>query len=162
MQSRLGPSFKKVKALCYSEHKHGFYVYAKPDKCDPKTVVKYIGRYLGRPVIATSRIDKYDGEFVTFHYNRHEDEKYVEETLPVNRQPLICHARLCAGYFQFSTMPTAVFPIKNKKGTGFLQCLKLLLCTFQILLYLFSYVNQVLYVPSKPHTVCFNIILRFI
>ena len=156
MQSRLGPSFKKVKALCYSEHKHGFYVYAKPDKCDPKTVVKYIGRYLGRPVIATSRIDKYDGEFVTFHYNRHEDEKYVEETLPVNRQPLICHARLCAGYFQFSTMPTAVFPIKNKKGTGFLQCLKLLLCTFQILLYLFSYVNQVLYVPSKPHTVCFK------
>lgn len=60
MQSRLGPSFKKVKALCYSEHKHGFYVYAKPDKCDPKTVVKYIGRYLDRPVIATSRIDKYD------------------------------------------------------------------------------------------------------
>ena len=59
-QSRLGPSFKKVKALCYSEHKHGFYVYAKPDKCDPKTVVKYIGRYLDRPVIATSRIDKYD------------------------------------------------------------------------------------------------------
>lgn len=31
---------------------------------------------------ATSRIDNYDGVFVTFHYNRHEDEKYVEETLP--------------------------------------------------------------------------------
>lgn len=82
MESLLAPSFKKVKALCYSKHKQGFYVYAKPNKCDPKTVVKYIGRYLGRPVIATSRIDKYDGEFVTFHYNRHEDEKYVEETLP--------------------------------------------------------------------------------
>ena len=82
MESKLNPSFKKVKAACYSEHKHGFYVYAKPNKCDPKTVVKYIGRYLGRPVIATSRIDKYDGEFVTFHYNRHEDEKYIEETLP--------------------------------------------------------------------------------
>ena len=58
-------------------------MYAKPNKCDPKTVVKYIGRYLGRPVIATSRIDKYDGDFVTFHYNRHEDEQYVEETIPV-------------------------------------------------------------------------------
>ena len=44
-----------------------------PRKCDPKTVTKYVGRYLGRPVIAISRIDKYDGEFVTFHYNRHED-----------------------------------------------------------------------------------------
>ena len=41
-----------------------------------------IGRYPCCPVIATSRIDKYDGESVTFHYNRHEDEKYVEETLP--------------------------------------------------------------------------------
>lgn len=78
MESRLGPSFKKIKALCYSERKQGFYVYAKPNKCDPKSVVKYIGR----PVIATSRIDKYDGEFVTFHYNRHEDNKYVKETLP--------------------------------------------------------------------------------
>ncbi len=49
----------------------------------PSHVIKYIGRYLGRPVISTSRIDSYDGEFVTFHYNRHEDEKLVTETLPV-------------------------------------------------------------------------------
>ena len=76
------PSFKKVKSSCYRNHEHGFYVYAKPNKCDPKIVTKYIGRYLGRPVIATSRIDKYDGEMVTFHYNRHEDDKYVEETIP--------------------------------------------------------------------------------
>ena len=39
-------------------------------------------RYLGRPVIATSRIDSYDGDTVTFHYNRHEDNKYSVETLP--------------------------------------------------------------------------------
>lgn len=83
MEAVIGPSFKKVKSECYKEHKDGFYVYAKPNKCDPKIVVKYIGRYLGRPVIATSRIDKYDGDFVTFHYNRHEDDLYVEETIPV-------------------------------------------------------------------------------
>lgn len=83
MEMRLGPSFKPVKAHCYRQHKQGFYVYAKPNKCDPKTVLKYVGRYLGRPVIATSRIDRYDGDFVTFHYNRHEDDQYVEETLPV-------------------------------------------------------------------------------
>lgn len=45
--------------------------------------MKYIGRYLGRPVIATSRIDNDDGDFVTFHYNRHEDDQYVEKTVPV-------------------------------------------------------------------------------
>ena len=82
MESIIGSSFKKVKAKCYTEHKHGFYVYAKPNLCNPKTVVKYIGRYLGHPVIATSRIDKYDGEMGTFHYNRHEDEKYIQETIP--------------------------------------------------------------------------------
>ena len=82
MQSHIGPSFKPVKARIYSEHKNGFYVYAKPSQCDPKTISQYIGRYLGRPVIATKRIDKYDGEMVTFHYNRHEDNKYVEETIP--------------------------------------------------------------------------------
>ena len=76
------PSFKKVKSKCYKEHEHGFYVYAKPNKCEPKEVIKYTGRYLGRPVIATSRIDNYDGEMVTFHYNRHEDDVYVEETIP--------------------------------------------------------------------------------
>ncbi len=46
-----------------------------------------------RPVIATSRIDKYDGEMVTFHYNRHEDEQYIEETVPAMEfiQRLIRH-----------------------------------------------------------------------
>lgn len=46
-------------------------------------MIKYVGRYLGRPVIVNSRIDKYDGDSVTFHYNRHEDDVYVEETIPV-------------------------------------------------------------------------------
>ena len=82
LELHIGKSFKKVKAKCYEEHKQGFYVYAKPNKCNPKTVVKYIGRYLGRPVIATSRIDNYDGEMVTFHYNRHEDDKYIVESIP--------------------------------------------------------------------------------
>ena len=83
LQLKLGPSLKKVKASIYSNHKDGFYVYAKSNTCDPSLVLKYIGRYLARPLIATSRIDSYDGDFVTFHYNRHEDEKLVIETLPV-------------------------------------------------------------------------------
>ena len=82
LEDRIGPSFKPTKSSCYREHKDGFYVYAKPNQCDPKVVAKYIGRYLGRPVIATSRIDKYDGKTVTFHYNRHEDDKLVTETIP--------------------------------------------------------------------------------
>ena len=82
MEQHLDSSFKQIKSSCYKDHPHGFYVYAKPQKCNSRSAIKYIGRYLGRPVIATSRIDNYDGEFVTFHYNRHEDEQLVEETIP--------------------------------------------------------------------------------
>ena len=81
LHSRLGDSFKKIKAYIYKHCLNGFYIYAKPNLCDPKTVTKYIGRYLGRPVIATSRIDAYDGENVTFHYNRHEDNALVTTTM---------------------------------------------------------------------------------
>lgn len=83
MHSSIGNSFKKYKSASYRNHKNGFYVYARKNQCNPRNVVKYIGRYLGRPVIATSRIDKYDGDFVTFHYNRHEDDKLIHETIPV-------------------------------------------------------------------------------
>lgn len=83
MEAHIGPSFKAVKSAIYRKCRNGFYVRAMPNKCDPKVVTKYIGRYLGRPVIATKRIDSYDGTNVTFHYNRHEDEKLVVETVPV-------------------------------------------------------------------------------
>lgn len=84
LEKRIGPSFKKIKALMYKRHKDGFYVYAKPNLTDAKLVTEYIGRYLGRPVIATSRIDNYDrfSDTVTFHYNRHEDDALVVETIP--------------------------------------------------------------------------------
>ena len=82
MTSVIGPSFRKVKNDIYKNHAEGFYVRAKPNLCTPDVTIKYISRYLGRPVIATSRIDKYDGNNVTFHYTRHEDNKTIEECVP--------------------------------------------------------------------------------
>lgn len=82
LENHIGSSFKRVKAYVYKHCPNGFYVYAKPTLSNNKQVIKYIGRYLGRPVIASSRIDNYDGHNVTFHYNRHEDEQLVIETIP--------------------------------------------------------------------------------
>ena len=82
MTNAIGPSFRKIKNDIYKNHADGFYVRAKPNLCTPDITIKYISRYLGRPVIATSRIDKYDGEMVTFHYTRHEDDKTIEECVP--------------------------------------------------------------------------------
>ena len=78
----LGKSFKRLKNELYKKYPDGFYVRAKPNLCTPDITIKYISRYLGRPVIATSRIDDYDGDFVTFHYTRHEDNKTVSERIP--------------------------------------------------------------------------------
>lgn len=47
----IGLSFKTAKALIYRKDQNGFYVYAKPNFCDTDAMVKYISRYLGRPVI---------------------------------------------------------------------------------------------------------------
>lgn len=82
LHQHIGNSFKPCKASIYKKHNNGFYVYAKPKDCTPDSVIKYIGRYLGRPAIATSRIDSYDGTTVTFHYNRHEDDVLVTESIP--------------------------------------------------------------------------------
>ena len=82
LSSRIGPAFRKIKNGMYKKHAEGFYVRSKPNLCTPDITIKYISRYLGRPVIATSRIDNYDGENVTFHYTRHEDNRTVTETVP--------------------------------------------------------------------------------
>ena len=81
LEKHLGSSFKRVKAYIYKHCPNGFYVYANPTLANNQDVLKYIGRYLRRPVIATSRIDNYDGENVTFHYNRHEDNELITETV---------------------------------------------------------------------------------
>ena len=82
LTNSIGKSFIPVKNKIYKDHADGFYVRAKPNLCTPDVTIKYISRYLGRPVIATSRIDHYDGESVTFHYTRHEDNKTVSECIP--------------------------------------------------------------------------------
>lgn len=64
---RLPSSFKRLKNQLYKNYPDGFYVRAKPNLCTPDVTIKYISRYLGRPVIATSRIDDYDGEFVSLY-----------------------------------------------------------------------------------------------
>lgn len=89
----LGKSFLRLKNELYKKYPDGFYVRAKPNSCSPDITIKYISRYLGRPVIATSRIDDYDGDFVTFHYTRHEDNKTVSERIPALEfiQRLIVH-----------------------------------------------------------------------
>ena len=71
------PDFKLIESALRSKYPNGFIVGAKPapknlqGDHNLKKLVKYVARYLGRPCIGTSRIDSYDGQNVTFHYDAH-------------------------------------------------------------------------------------------
>lgn len=84
MERALGKAvFRALKNKLYREHTDGFYVHAPDsDFNSPKTIANYITRYIGRPVMAQSRIIRYDGSFVTFWYQRHEDNERIVETVP--------------------------------------------------------------------------------
>lgn len=78
------PKFKKLKNEIYKEYENGFYVYAKPDNISSiKQTINYVVRYTGRPAMAQSRILDYNGTYVTYYYERHEDGKRVEEKIHV-------------------------------------------------------------------------------
>lgn len=74
--------FNRLVSKLYSDKSDGFYVHAPgTDLESTDAIVKYVTRYIGRPVMAQSRITGYDGTYVTYWYQRHEDDKveYVTE-----------------------------------------------------------------------------------
>lgn len=74
--------FRKIKNDLYLRYKNGFYVHAPPSKFKSYIdLIKYVCRYVARPVMAESRIIDYDGEFVTFWYQRHEDDLIIIEKI---------------------------------------------------------------------------------
>lgn len=83
LHEEIGDPIQKSKSIRLPESEEWFLCLCQTSPLQSLIVTRYIGRYFRRPVIATSRIDKYDGELVTFHYNRHEDDKLIYETIPV-------------------------------------------------------------------------------
>lgn len=82
LHQKLGASFYSLKSKLFNTYKDGFYVYAKKEKHSiVKNSIDYIVRYTGKPAMAQSRILNYDGNFITFYYERHEDGKRIVEKL---------------------------------------------------------------------------------
>ena len=77
-------NFKTLKNFIYKKSNKGFYVYAeKKNNQSTLNMIEYAVRYTGKPAMAESRIIDYDGEYVTFWYQRHEDNKLVKECIHV-------------------------------------------------------------------------------
>ena len=72
---------KKITNILYKKYDNGFYVYAPPTKYkNVDDTVDYVVRYVGRPVMAQSRITDYDpvNKTVSYWYERHEDGVRVD------------------------------------------------------------------------------------
>lgn len=94
IEHELGKDFRKLKNQLYFNHPEGFYVFAPPSKYKSYIdLVQYVCRYLARPVMAESRILDYDGKYVTFWYQRHDDNLIVIEKIHAYEfiQRLIIH-----------------------------------------------------------------------
>ncbi len=86
--------FRSIKNDLYRRYRDGFYIFAPKSKFKSvQGLLSYICRYLSHPFIAESRILDYDGEFVTFWYQRYTDNLIVIEELHVYKliQRLIMH-----------------------------------------------------------------------
>lgn len=74
----------EIQNKIYKNNKNGFYVRApKQQFSSIKGGLEYILRYCGRPTFASSRIIKIENDYITFWYQRHEDDKYVVEQIHV-------------------------------------------------------------------------------
>lgn len=82
MEDEIGKDkFKATRIKLWNNYrKDGFYVHTPKSKFSSLiALIRYVTRYLSRPVMAQSRILDYDGTFITFWYQRHEDDKIVIE-----------------------------------------------------------------------------------
>jgi hypothetical protein len=50
-----------------------------------QSVACYVAKYVVSPPIAVRRIDRYDGEWVTYHYRSHRTDRREHETVTVDR-----------------------------------------------------------------------------
>ena len=74
--------FRQLKRQLYRKLNDGFYVLSPPSKFNTiDGLIKYVTRYVSRPVMAESRILDYDRTYVTFWYQRHTDNKIVIEKI---------------------------------------------------------------------------------
>lgn len=78
-------NFRPIKNKIYTNCSNGFYVRAKKSEFPDSTkAISYVLRYCGRPCFASYRIINIDdNDFITFWYQRHEDNNFVVEKIHI-------------------------------------------------------------------------------
>jgi hypothetical protein len=65
----------------FKDNVQGFYVNGESQMTSSRYAARYIGRYIARPALAEHKITSYDGQWVTFWYESHEEKKRVYRRL---------------------------------------------------------------------------------
>jgi hypothetical protein len=65
----------------FKDYARGFYVNGESQMTSSRYAARYLGRYIARPALAEHKVTSYDGQGVTFWYERHEDKKRVYRRL---------------------------------------------------------------------------------
>src|SRR5467141_2421242 len=73
-----------VKA-CYDKYPNGFVANVQKGDVPSRyqSLATYLAKYVVSPPISRRRIDRYDGQRVTYHYRSHKSERVEQETVDV-------------------------------------------------------------------------------
>src|SRR5438477_633574 len=70
---------------CYAKYPHGFVANVQKGDVPSRyqSLAIYLAKYVVSPPISLRRIDRYDGQQVTYHYRSHKSEQVERETVEV-------------------------------------------------------------------------------
>src|SRR5437588_1217416 len=79
-------AMKRLVDLCFRKYPGGLVANVHKGKVPSQyqSLASYVAKYVVSPPIAVRRIDRYEGERVTYHYRSHRTERTEHETVDVN------------------------------------------------------------------------------
>src|SRR5256712_2576389 len=77
---------KRLVDLCFRKYPNGLVTNVQKGTVPSQyqSLASYVAKYVVSPPISIRRIDRYDGERVTYHYRSHRSERVEHETVDVN------------------------------------------------------------------------------
>src|SRR5215470_2794772 len=76
---------RRLVATCYTRSREGLVTHVQKGDVPARyqSLARYLATYVVRPPISLRRIDRYDGQRVTYHYRSHKRERVEQETVDV-------------------------------------------------------------------------------
>jgi len=80
------PEIRRLVDTCYTRYREGFVTHGQKGDVPTRyqSLARYLAKYVVSPPISLRRIDRYDGQRVTYHYRSHKSERVEWETVAVS------------------------------------------------------------------------------